>query len=377
MRGELSASESRPFWRVSVLAVRKQMFKYKHYPLELKEPFGTAHGLRTHTDGMLVALGRGDNIGYGEVYLPPYYRENRESFESFFSLVDESRLLSFGDLETALHYLHGLTNSDSGAKTALDIALHDLFGKETGQPVSEFYREELELYCFPKERIVTSYTIGLDEKSIMLDKARRAKEFEILKIKLGGEDDVGIVSAIRDQTDQRLFVDANQAWRDEEQALSVASELISLGVELIEQPFCVSEFQKTRALRDASPVPVIADEDVQNAGDIKRLADSFDGINIKLMKAGGIRNAVAMLKEARRLGISVLIGCMTESSIGISAAAGIAAFADWCDLDGNLLIKNDACEAVKTIDGVLEPSDVPGIGITNDAKLREIFGAID
>ncbi|MDH3528306.1 MAG: dipeptide epimerase, partial [Acidobacteriota bacterium] len=185
---------------------------------------------------------------------------------------------------------------------------------------------------------------------------------------------IEVIKAIRGITDQRLFVDANQGWTDVEEAIDTAAELVELGVGLIEQPFAKGEPENAGRLRDRCGVPVIADEDVQTAGDIAQLSRYYDGINIKLMKAGGIREAHKMIREARELGLKVLLGCMTESSIGISAAAQLAQYADWCDLDGNLLITNDTCNGVATVNGELRLSDAPGIGITGEGNLSSLFG---
>ena len=338
------------------------------YSLELKEPFGTAHGTRTSTEGMLVALERDSNIGYGEVFMPPYYPENQKTMAEFFGGIDARNLLGIEKLDEALDFVASFKESNSGAKTALDIALHDLFGKESGLSVRKMYE--------PKQggsAITTSFTIGIDTIDTMVRKAQQATGFETLKIKLNGENDVAVIQAIRDVTNQNLYVDANQGWGEIEDAISTSAKLVDLGVGLIEQPFKKGEAQKAGELRKSCGAPVVADEDVQSNDDIERLAQYYDGVNIKLMKAGGIREAFKMIRTAKRYDLDVLIGCMTESSIGISASAQIAHLANWWDLDGNLLIKNDTCTGVETVDGELKLSDAPGIGITDDSILRELF----
>jgi L-alanine-DL-glutamate epimerase-like enolase superfamily enzyme len=355
--------------------------RYIPYSLELKEPFGTAHGTRTSTDGMLVALEFEGSVGYGEVFMPPYYPENQKTMMEFFELIDSAKILSTGFREDALRYLSSTTVGNRGAKAAIDIALHDLFGKLRNTSVRDSLSDGI--HPIPKRdisehrpdcSIPTSFTIGIDTISTMVRKAKEANEFEVLKIKLNGENDIAVIRAIREVTDQKLFVDANQGWTDIEPAIETAYKLVELGVGLIEQPFPTGQERKADALRKECPVPIVADEDVQSADDIKRLAGFYDGVNIKLMKAGGIAASLSMIEIAKENGLKVLLGCMTESSIGISAAAQIAHLADWCDLDGNLLIKNDTCKAVQTIEGRLVVTGEPGLGITDDSNLRKRFG---
>lgn len=354
--------------------------QYLPYSLELKVPFGTAHGTRTHTDGMLVALNRGGLTGYGEVFLPPYYDENQGSMAAFFDSIDCEKLLRATELEDAICNVERVGPGNAGAKTAIDIALHDLFGKEAGISVWNMYRDERKVQSegrgHPEPRksaVDTSFTIGIDTIEKMVAKAREATEFRTLKIKLNGKNDVAVIEAIRNITEQGLFVDANQGWGDLDKAIDTADRLVELGVGLIEQPFSTGQHEKAGALKDSCKVPIVADEDVKCLEDIDRLAKYYDGVNIKLMKAGGVYRANQMISAARDRGLKILLGCMTESSIGISAAAQIADRADWCDLDGNLLIKNDTCTGVITSKGELHLSDDPGIGIKDDSLLRKLF----
>ena len=344
-----------------------QKFHYAPYSLKLKEPFGTAHGTRDSTEGMIVAIESDGVIGYGEAFMPPYYDENQASMTAFFERVNIEHLLSFDSIADSLKYLDGIAIGNNAAKAAIDIALHDFIGKCNAQSVSAMYGAK---DVSPFE---TSYTIGVDSVETMIKKARAAKEFTTLKIKLDGTNDVEVISAIADITDQKLFVDANQGWADIDKALEISSRLIKLGVELIEQPFKKGQYKKAKILKDNVEVPIIADEDVQGFSDISKLADFYDGINIKLMKCGGIFEAFRMIKEARKHEMKILLGCMTESSIGISAAAQLAGHVDWCDLDGNLLIKNDTCEGIKCVDGFLSPEGEKGIGIIDDKALRGLL----
>ena len=343
------------------------MFRYREYSLLLKEPFGTAHGIRDRTDGMLVALSDGNVTGFGEVFMPPYYPENVGTMTEFFESLDADKLL--GTLDSSLDYLHGAGSGNRGAKAAVDIALHDFFGKTNGCSFLDFYEPAAD----PKP-LITSYTIGFDDVDTMVRKAVAAAGFQILKIKLNGEDDVEIVGQIAEHVDAELYVDLNQGWTDVEAAVETAESLTELGVGLIEQPFPVGRYEDAARLRDSLDVPMIADEDLQTIEQLDDIAGCYDGVNIKLMKSGGIRPAIELIQRAKELGLSILLGCMTESSIGISAAARLGQFADWCDLDGNLLIKNDTCSGVDTVKGELVDNGEPGIGIDDDVRLREFLG---
>ena len=342
-------------------------FSYTSYSLELKTPFGTAHGTRTTTEGMIVAVSAEGVIGYGEAFMPPYYDENQTSMTAFFEHFDVKHCLSFGSLENSFFYIDNLAVGNTAAKAAIDIALHDLTAKKLGKPVREMFGS------LEAKPIETSFTIGIDSVESMVKKALEAKEFNTLKIKLSGKNDVEAISAIAEVTDQKLFVDANQAWTDAAEAIETSRRLVELGVQLIEQPFAKGECEKAKILKENLDVPIIADEDVQGFSDIEKLAEFYDGINIKLMKCGGLYEAFKMIKQARTHGMKILLGCMTESSIGISAASQLAGYVDWCDLDGNLLIKNDTCEGIKCVDGYLIPEQTSGIGISNDQKLCELL----
>ena len=348
------------------------MFCYKKYSLELKEPFGTAHGVRERTDGVLVAVSKNGLVGYGEVFMPPYYPEDQKSMTSFYEKVDPEALLEPNTIGESLEILDGFAPGNRGAKSALDIALHDLHGKLRSESYLSLYPgfEGIDLLQ-PSE---TSFTIGTAEVGEMVEKAQRADEFKTLKIKLNGENDVEVIRKISEAAKgKKLFVDANQGWKDLDSAIETAKAIVDLGVSLIEQPFPTSRLDDVKELGRAVDVPLIADEDLQTLDQLRDLAASYDGVNIKIMKAGGIRPAIRLFARAKRLGMKVLLGCMTESSIGISAAAKLSAAVNWCDLDGNLLIKNDTCEGVRTKDGLLINSQEAGIGITDDSRLRKFF----
>jgi L-alanine-DL-glutamate epimerase-like enolase superfamily enzyme len=211
----------------------------------------------------------------------------------------------------------------------------------------------------------TSFTIGIDAADVVRQKTREADVYKIIKVKLGRdrETDRMMIDAIRDVTAKPITVDANQGWKDREDALRMVEWLASKRVELIEQPMPKEQSDDTAWLRERSPLPLIADESVQRLEDVMRARDVFHGINIKLMKCTGLREAHKMITLARALGLKVMLGCMTETSCAISAAAQLSPLVDWADLDGALLIKNDLFDGAKIVDGRITLSAQPGIGV--------------
>ena len=198
-------------------------------------------------------------------------------------------------------------------------------------------------------------------------KVEEAKEFPVLKIKVGRDNDAEILAAVREATDKPLRVDANEGWKDKEQALEKIRWLQGLGVELIEQPLPAAMIEETAWLRERAEIPIIADEAVKRASDIPRLAGAYDGINIKLMKAGGVQEAIRMIHVARAFGMKIMLGCMIESSVAIAAAAHLSPMVDWADLDGNLLISNDPFTGAMVERGRLVLNDRPGLGVRERA----------
>jgi L-alanine-DL-glutamate epimerase-like enolase superfamily enzyme len=210
---------------------------------------------------------------------------------------------------------------------------------------------------------VTSYTLGIDTLEGTRDRARRAAGFRALKVKVGGADDLARLEAIKEESGAVLRIDANEGWTLEA-AREIVPALVELGVELIEQPFPAADVESFRALRELRPLPpVIVDEGCQDLGDVAPVAGYADGINIKLSKAGGLREALRMVHAARALRLRVMIGCMVESQLGVAAAAQIASLADWVDLDGHLLLADEPFRGLQLEDGCVLPSDGPGLGV--------------
>jgi L-alanine-DL-glutamate epimerase-like enolase superfamily enzyme len=236
------------------------------------------------------------------------------------------------------------------------MALHDLAGRRLGVPL---YRL---LGIDPGAAPETSFTIGLAEPEVVVQKVREASAYPILKVKMGSDDDREVLAAVRDSTKSRIRVDANEGWTPQG-ALDRLEWLARLGVELVEQPLPADRIEETRQLRRRSPLPFYADESVHRAADIPRLAGAFDGINIKLMKCGGLGEALRMVAVARALGMKVMLGCMIESSLGITAAAHVSPLVDTADLDGNLLIENDPFVGATVESGRIVLPDGPGLGV--------------
>jgi L-alanine-DL-glutamate epimerase-like enolase superfamily enzyme len=263
-------------------------------------------------------------------------------------------------MDDILTYVDGITENNTAAKASVDIALHDLVGKLIGQPWYKIWG--LNIDKIPP----TTYTIGMAEPDEVRKKTREyVNDFKILKVKLGGDHDRQMIETIREVTELPIAVDANQGWKDKHQALDMIHWLKEKGIVLIEQPMSKKKLDDIAWITQNSPLPVFADESLQRLTDIMHLKGAFNGINIKLMKCTGMREAWKMLTLARALDMKVMIGCMTETSCAISAAAQLSPAVDFCDLDGNLLIAPtaDLYKGASLQNGVMKPTDLPGIGI--------------
>jgi L-Ala-D/L-Glu epimerase / N-acetyl-D-glutamate racemase len=322
--------------------------------LELAETFVIARESSDEVDVVQVELTHSGVRGHGEAAPIERYDESAQSAVAY--LEEHSGLL--GDDPFALEdVMARLPASEFSARAALDAALHDLQGKLTGLPVWR-------LLGLHREGPPTSWTIWLGDPD---DMARRAENvgdrFQRLKLKLGARDglDVERVRAVRGVTELPLQVDVNEAWTVDE-ALDSLPQLASLGVEYCEQPLRAGDDGGARLKRE-SAVPIYVDEDCHTLGDVAVCAELAHGINVKLAKSGGIREAVRMVHAARALGLGCMLGCMVESGLGIAAAAHIASLFDHVDLDGNILIAHDPWPGVRFTDGVQVPSDEPGLGV--------------
>ena len=333
---------------------------YFPYELRLRHVFTVATMSRTTTPDVQVEIEHDGVVGYGEASMPPYLGHTVESVCAFLSKVDLSQFNDPTDIDTILDYVDSLSEGDAPAKAAIDIALYDLVGKIKQKPVYELFGIK------PTVKLSTSFTIGIDEEQVVIEKTKEAAPYNILKVKVGRDpqEDHAMINAIRSVTDKSLYVDANQGWKDKNLALDMIHWLHEQGVVLIEQPMPKERIDDIAYLTENSPMPVIADESVQRASDIDGLKGAFSGINIKLVKSGGLREAYKMIQKAQSFGMKIMFGCMTETSCNITAASHLACVGDYADLDGNLLIANDRFSGVKIIDGKLNLNTMPGLGLT-------------
>ena len=307
------------------------------YNLQMRHPFRIAHFSRTHTAIVLTQIQLNGFVGLGEATMPPYYGENVETITAFLakaSFVLKKQAYPF-DIQEIMSEVELIDFKNTAAKASIDIALYDLKGKIEGIPVWKM------LGSNPANMPKTSCTLGIDTPSVLKQKVAEAAAFEVLKIKLGSGDDKAIIKTIREMTDKPLYVDANQGWTDKYEALDMAHWVAEQGVELIEQPMPKEDLEGNAFVTEGSPIPIIADESFQRFTDFATIQGAFHGINIKLMKCTGLTEALKMVHEARRRDLKILIGCMSETSCGIMAAAALAPQCDWADLDGPWLVTNN------------------------------------
>lgn len=341
---------------------------YRPYPLQLTHTFTVATCSRSTTPDVLVELEHDGMVGFGEASMPPYLGESIESVCHFLSQVDLSQFHDPMQTDEILTYIDHLLPGNCAAKASIDIALHDLQGKLRGVTVrdllAERYFGQNPTLQKTDTQLPTTYTIGIDTAEVVQQKVREVEgRFRRLKIKVGVPGDHELVEAIRQVTDLPLTVDANQGWTDPAKALDEIEWLRSQGCIMVEQPLPKQNLKDLAWLTARSPLPIVADESIQRLSDIQRIADSFSGINIKLMKCTGLNEASKMVKEAQRLDLKVMLGCMTETSCAVTAASQLSAFADFADLDGNLLISNDPFEGMKIVDGFITLNNKPGLGV--------------
>lgn len=328
------------------------------YDLKLKHAFNLAKSSRTHTPDVQVEIEYDGIIGYGEASMPPYLGESVESVTRFLSKLDLTQFSDPFRLEEILEYVDSVEEGNRAAKASIDIALHDLLGKIMGQPWYKIWG------LSPEKAPNTSFTIGIDTEEVVRQKMEEAKPYKVIKVKMGLDNDKELVNIIRSITDVPICVDANQGWKTREQGLEMVEWLSDKNCLFIEQPFSKEMLEETKWLRERSSLPIIADEAFQRLPDINKLSEYYDGINIKLMKSTGMHEAYKMIVLARALGMKVMIGCMTETSCAVTAAAQLSPLVDWADLDGNLLIANDRFDGIKIVNGqVTIPADRPGIGV--------------
>ncbi len=317
--------------------------------LHLRTTFTVAHGASDVRHNVLIRIGE----GVGEAPIVPYYHDTPQGVMDYVAQV--APLL--GDDPFQLEdILTRLPRASAAGYAAIDVALHDLVGKRLGIPLYRFFGLN------PARVPETSFTIGIDKPEVM---AARAQEsgLPILKIKVGtGDDDVARVRAIRSATQARLRLDANAGWT-REQAAELVPQLAEYDVEFVEQPLAREDWEGLRWLKSRVSVPIFADESAQTERDLPKLAGAIDGVVVKLMKTGGLRGALKTMAVARALDMQIMLSCMVESSVGVTAAAHIAPLADYCDLDGPLLIANDPFIGLRYDSAKIILPDAPGLGL--------------
>ena len=329
------------------------------YELKLQHVFTVATYSRTTTPDVQVELTYEGITGYGEASMPQYLGQSVESVTRFLSKVDLEQFTDPFRVEDILTYVDSLSPGDSAAKAAIDIALHDLVGKLLGAPWYKIWG------LTASKAPSTTYTIGIDTAEVVKEKTREcADRFNILKVKLGRDNDKEMINTIRSVTNLPIAVDINQGWTDKQHALDMIFWLKEQGIVMVEQPMPKEMIDETAWVTERSPLPVFADEAIQRLKDIKAIEGAYSGINIKLMKCTGMREAWKMVNYARARNLKVMIGCMTETSCAVSAAAQLSPAVDFADLDGNLLISNDRFNGMKVVKGKITLPDTPGIGVT-------------
>jgi L-alanine-DL-glutamate epimerase-like enolase superfamily enzyme len=337
--------------------------KFEVEPLRLdsSHPFKIARETRAEFDLFVFTLTHEGISGLGEAAPQTYYGESPETVLEAVEAID-------GMLEGGPGELLASLNEDGGelrealvghasVRAALDMALWDLRGKMEGLPCYELFGAD------PSNTPLTSFTIGFDKPEVIDEKVDAAQPYKILKVKVGLPGDMEILDRVIARSGKKVRVDANEGW-DVEMAIDRTKELFERGVEFCEQPIAHEDEEGLRELKRLSPIEIILDESIVEPGDVYAKSDQGHGINIKLMKCGGISPALDLIAEARRYELKVMLGCMVETSIAVTAAAQLSPLVDYADLDGNLLLANDPFEGVKVAGGKLVLPDKPGLGVT-------------
>ncbi len=332
--------------------------KLAYYPfqLEFRHPFTISKGTKTHQPTLIVELEHFGIKGYGEAPAINYYNitveKMIEDLEAKRSMIEK---FSYTEPDRYWHYLHHLLPQNPFLVCALDIASWDIYGKMQNKKLHEIWKADT------SKAPLTDYTIGIDSIEKMVEKLKE-KPWPIYKIKVGTADDIGIVKALRENTDATLRVDANAGW-DLETALKLIPQLKEFGVELVEQPLAKDNWEGMKVLFNESSLPLFADESCVSEHDVEKCKDHFHGINIKLTKCSGITPALRMIKNARQLDLQVMLGCMNESTVGSAAMAHLLPFLDHVDMDGPLLLAEDVATGLGYDYGKIILPEGPGLGI--------------
>ncbi len=326
--------------------------------LNLRHAWTTVMSSSMYRDNLHLRFTRDGITGRGEGAPIVRYHEDAESAKRAVQSV--SQHVAASDpwrFQKMMAGIFSRIHGEYAAKAAIDIAIMDWIGQKLGIPLYRYFGLDRD------DTPVTTLSIGIDTPEVTRQKIREAADFPVLKIKVGLQSDEATIQAVRTVTPKPIRVDANEGWRDREEAVRKINWLESQGAEFVEQPMPASMIEETRWVRRRVHIPIIADEACLHPRDIPRLVDAYDGVNIKLMKCGGILEAYRMIQIAKSLGMKTMLGCMIETSIGVTAAAHLSPLVDYADLDGNLLIANDPYVGVRVKKGKLLLSEAPGLGL--------------
>ena len=330
--------------------------------LKLRHTWTTTMSSSNYRDNLHLRFTRDGVTGLGEGAPIVRYHEDAESARKAVESVRDYFLSANPwQFEKIMAEIFRRIQGQYAGKAALDIGLMDWIGQRLGVPLYRYFGLDA------NDTPVTTFSVGIDTPEITRQKVREAEAFPILKIKVGLKTDEPTIEAVRSVTKKPLRVDANEGWKDKEEAVRKINWLETQGVQFVEQPMPASMLEEIRWVRKRVHIPLIADEACLHPTDIPKLVDAFDGVNIKLMKCGGMLEAFRMIQIAKSLGLKTMLGCMIESSIGVSAAAHLSPLVDYADLDGNLLIANDPYSGVKVKEGKLILPDRPGLGLVKAA----------
>ncbi len=326
--------------------------------LKLRHTWTTTMSSSEYRDTLHVRYVRDGITGYGEGAPIVRYHEDalggQKALESIRGLMTSADPWEFDKLMSQVfRQLEG----QFAAKAALDIALMDWIGKRLNVPLYRYFGLD------PQDAPITTFSIGMDDPETTRQKIEEADAFPVLKIKVGVGNDEATIAAVRAVTQKPIRVDANEGWTNKEEAVRKINWLESQGVQFVEQPMPAAMLEETRWVRERVHVPLIADEACLSASAIPKLTEAFDGVNIKVDKAGGILQAYRMIQMAKVLGMKTMLGCMVSSSCSVTAAAHLSPLVDYADLDGNLLISNDPYSGVRVEKGKLILPDQPGLGL--------------
>ena len=327
--------------------------------LNLQHTWTTTMASDSFRNTLHVAFARDGITGHGEGAPIVRYHEDaagaQKAVESVRDLLLSANPMQFAKLMAEVFQR---VPGEWAGKAAIDIAVMDWVGQKLAVPLYTYFGLD------PRDTPLTTFSIGIDTPEITRQKTREAADFPILKVKVGLATDEPTIEAVRSVTSKPLRVDANEGWKDKEEAVRKINWLEKQGVEFIEQPLPAEMIEETRWVRSRVHIPIIADEACQRASDIPKLKEAFDGVNVKLDKSGGMLEAYRMIQIAKALGMRTMLGCMVSSSVSVTAAAHLSPLVDYADLDGNLLIANDPFRGVKVEKGKLMLPNRPGLGLT-------------